>query len=488
MSQKKQCTYWHRNVDGKRYRQRYFRLLHKVIDPDVIERGAGYDYDPDYEDPRDPWDPYDPCCRIEEGTDYDFIYFLDKLIFSHSPFSIISYQLSPKCDNDFLCTSTTRSNKIFILEYLKKLKVFFRYDFSYIDEDYDLITSKILESISNNEIEALNYILGDNNIDIIKILIVFSPLWVRSPLTFNGNSQLKLFEHLFCRYDVPAFLRKSWFRSFRNIEWKWITWFILIGQGIGLKRAAEDFSWNIPSRFEHHLLDAPEDLSPVMACIHAEVKRLGGSERDVERILAHYGFVIDPTEYSRNATHDIFWRETVKWIIAHGDDMTDEECDLVLDWALHEYTEAERRNARPFSWKRRSLARVLERSLAYSRSLRKKRFNHTWNKHGWDWDRSDVDGETWSFVELVSSCDLQEEGARQRHCVARYDSRCVSGHSAIVSLRLNGARLLTIEVNPRTSSLVQVKGRRNRKPNAHEMDIIRRWQRAVLDAAPVQGA
>ncbi len=221
-----------------------------------------------------------------------------------------------------------------------------------------------------------------------------------------------------------------------------------------------------------------------MACVHAEVKRLGGSERDVERIWGHYGLVIDPTQYSRNATHGVFWRETVKWIIIHGDEMTDEECDLVLDWALHEYTEAERRNAHPFSWKRRSLARVLERSLAYSRSMHKKRINRTWIKHGWDWDRSDVDGETWSFVELVSSSDLQEEGARQRHCVARYDFRCVSGHSAIVSLRRNGARLLTIEVNPRTRALVQVKGYSNRQPDNHEMKIIRQWQRAVLDAAP----
>ena len=161
---------------------------------------------------------------------------------------------------------------------------------------------------------------------------------------------------------------------------------------------------------------------------------------------------------------------------------------LILDWAMHEYTEKEREGVRPFSWKGRSLARVLERSIAYASSRTHCRSDPLRNKHGWDWVLENAPGSRWSFLDLTSGSELHREGQNHGRCVGRYSGRCASGHSAIVSLRFNKIPRLTIEIDPRSGSIVQVKDKRNRSANEHENEIIRQWQRAVLDAAPLQNA
>ena len=94
----------------------------------------------------------------------------------------------------------------------------------------------------------------------------------------------------------------------------------------------------------------------------AEVRRLGGCVLDFERLVRNTiddplcefigplrsSFIYDPTELPAEEPYARFWQDTVRWIIAHRDAISDEECSLILSWAMHEYTEGQREGAQPF--------------------------------------------------------------------------------------------------------------------------------------------
>jgi hypothetical protein len=255
----------------------------------------------------------------------------------------------------------------------------------------------------------------------------------------------------------------------------------MLGQGGSLKRAAEFFHWIIPNRFQHYLQDVPPDVSPIEACVFSEVRRLGGSLTDFVRILHNPAFVIDPTEHSAVASHADFWHETVCWLINHREAITDEQSNLILSWAMHEYTETEyQQQAQPFFWKGRSVAAVLERSLEYHRRVQRPWTGYKWNNHGWDWEIDQAQFGKWSFVELTTGEDLFYEGDALHHCVTTYAGRCASGYSAIVSLRLDGIRRLTVEINPKTKQVVQARGIYNREAQIEERNVLGKWIKVVL--------
>lgn len=294
------------------------------------------------------------------------------------------------------------------------------------------------------------------------------------------SDETGLLDHLFVLHAVPAFLYSEWFCEQDILRFKWLCWFILLAQGGSLKQAGELFGWRIAGKFQHYLQDAPPSASPVEACLFAEVKRLGGSDHDFARILRNPAFVIDPTEPSETGSYEIFWQEMVRWLITHADAMTDEESDLILSWAMHEYTEAVRQDGQSFSWKGRRVRTVLERSIQYRRQVECPWSSYKWNGHGWDWAWDQASRGMWSFVELTSGRDLVEEGQAMSHCVASYAGRCASGHSAIVSMRYNNSRRITVEMNPTTRQIVQARGACNRNVNTEEREVLSLWMTAVI--------
>jgi hypothetical protein len=208
--------------------------------------------------------------------------------------------------------------------------------------------------------------------------------------------------------------------------------------------------------------------------------RLGGSAIDCRRILSNPAFVVDTSDASRSASQSEFWEATVRWVIAHQTAITDEQCEMILSWAMHEQTEADRRGAEPFSWKGRGLRAVLRRSLAYQRQLERPWSCYFWQRHGWDWKPVDPALVGWCFVELTSGEELFREGQAMRHCVAGYAAYCAAGHSAIVSIRFKEARRITVEIHPATGQVVQARGACNRPATNEEQRAIRLWVDAVI--------
>ena len=107
----------------------------------------------------------------------------------------------------------------------------------------------------------------------------------------------------------------------------------------------------------------------------------------------------------------------------------------------------------------------------------------SWCAHDCDWEYVDAASATWSFVELTSGEELVEEGLHMHHCVASYANRCGYGYSAIVSLRRDGVRQVTIEISPAAMKLVQVRGAHNEHPTQEARAAIVQWRNQVLDKA-----
>lgn len=334
-------------------------------------------------------------------------------------------------------------------------------------------------------------------------LIFLAPFWVRRPAAWDqkGGKQ-QLIEHLLVKYEVPPFLWIIW-RIDENYDnrydvsvngdldqrLKWLIWFLLLAQGGSLKRAASQFEWAIYDKFQHYLNDVPLGVSPLEACVIAEVRRLGGNEIDYRRILGCYAYAVDPTDISR-PSYTRFWYETVAWMIAKRDQLTDEQCSELLDWAMHLHTEAEQDNApqQHFTWKGRQVRSALEHSNDYHARIRWGHcYNYRWKSHGWNWKHLDQNGLQWEFVELLSSHELQDEGMAMHHCVGGYDGRCVAGVSAIVSLRKGDKRSLTIEIAPRVLKIVQSRGERNRSETSEEAIVIRAWMYYLQELRPSGG-
>lgn len=311
----------------------------------------------------------------------------------------------------------------------------------------------------------------------------FAPFWLRSPRTWDGEGEVSFLEHLFVRHEVPRFLYTEWFRGLDFPRFKWVSWFIVLAQGGSLRRAGEVFNWRIAPKLSHYLRRVPEGASPTEACIHAEILRLGGSAVEAARILRNPAFVTDPTEATGESAARTFWEDTVRWLSAHRDEISDDESDAVLSWSMHELTESTHAGRAPFSWSGRRARPVVARSLEYRRALRMPWIDCQWRRHGWGWELREGESTTWSFEELSSGRALYEEGEAMHHCVVSYVARCLAGQSAIVSLKQDGQRRLTIEIFPATRAIAQVRGSYNRAATADEERVILAWMSAVVAGA-----
>lgn len=82
-------------------------------------------------------------------------------------------------------------------------------------------------------------------------------------------------------------------------------------------------------------------------------------------------------------------------------------------------------------------------------------------------------GAAWSVMQVRSGSELFHEGRELRHCVASYERRARSGHCALLSVRRDGERTLTLELTG--AGVIQARGLRNRLPSEEEQQVLRRW-------------
>jgi len=91
---------------------------------------------------------------------------------------------------------------------------------------------------------------------------------------------------------------------------------------------------------------------------------------------------------------------------------------------------------------------------------------------------SDFQDNGWDIKEILTPIQLWTEGQAMRHCVWSYHRHVRSGKRSIWSLKQSGVRLLTVEVFNTMRRIGQVKGERNRRPDANEWRVVQAWAQA----------
>ena len=351
--------------------------------------------------------------------------------------------------------------------------------FDLISEENDRLQSQDTPAVQNY---YLNYIDPRRDSPYL-VCLLFSPFWVRSPTTWIRPQEPDIFpdfvKHLFEVYPTRNFLLAEWSMPFDGVRYKWLIFYLILAQGGSLKKAGSLFNWSIGKQFTRHFNRAPEGLSPVLASIYAQIRCLGGSTVEFNRLSRNAAYIQDPTEVSENLDFKAFWEGSVKWLTRYREHLADDEVDLILEWAMHQHTEYWY-NQVQFSWRGRTPERALAASQRYNETRDEPWIDYKWNAHGWDWEYTDDYDVRWTFVELTTGLDLHEESKKLHHCVESYAPRCATHHSAILSVACNNEKLLTIEISPEDKEIVQVKGMQNRFPTSLETQIIDAWYYTVI--------
>lgn len=301
-----------------------------------------------------------------------------------------------------------------------------------------------------------------------------------------------LAQHLMGRYPVPRMLASAWFGDDSPRRDEERSWFIEHAGGCPFRKLT-GLPVQLTRKMEQQLLKSPADL-PVRAAIRrAELLGLGAEPELVQAILQ--------TELGADLRHSEYWRGVFQWMIRHWEALPVEQVEPIVkylratqlrDGAASEQSESMPRFATagrtPESLWRQVREWQHELRLAAQRQQWGARGPYkTWAAAGWAGLRiSDDCGDPavteWMIGELLSSEGLRAEGQALRHCVGTYVGRCVRGMSSIWSLRSADregmvASRFTIEVEPQSRRIVQIRGFANSRVQGLAREIIARWAR-----------
>jgi len=67
-----------------------------------------------------------------------------------------------------------------------------------------------------------------------------------------------------------------------------------------------------------------------------------------------------------------------------------------------------------------------------------------------------------------------------KYCVGGYSSKCVENLSAIVSMKVNDLRAITIEVDPSGLRINQSRGKCNQQPTVLQQQVMKKWHNEVV--------
>lgn len=304
---------------------------------------------------------------------------------------------------------------------------------------------------------------------------------------------IELIDHLFVRYPVPLFLYRVMLSEaglrlvFPNEphghmqktrlqkEAHLRRWFYAVAWGEPCAALAKDV---LSKREAHWFLQAPAHNGVETNLRWARVAALGVPSEACDFFLQKFSYHLDTLTDERKM--DLAWFYARTW-----SEMRVHERDEIADYVRSTLNDAD------FSLAGRTAASVRRLSEAWHRRFEGHgfpRFEHLERKVSW---RASLQPWEERFgmvvvraVELTNSRELEDEGARQHHCVASYAVKCHQNRSRIASLRWFDARTaeeiarLTVEVDLDRRRVVQIRGRRNRRAEPEELDVVRRWVEA----------
>lgn len=284
--------------------------------------------------------------------------------------------------------------------------------------------------------------------------------------------------HAFGPYPVPVFLVDSLLdgRTFlREDDLVQLQLIDLMARGRSLYREARGvhLPGTLTRRMCHIVATTPAVMDVVAAVRRAQVLGSGGDEGLAREVIAGIDRFGDPVQEAR-------WAETILWF-CQQDALDRTQVAPLCDYLATRFDESG-----DFRVTGRSSRRLLEemerwhRGLAVIGAVRVGSFGPS----GFSDLRiicprarpgRRMAREIWTVTELEAAIDLVEEGRAQRHCVASLAQHALTGKRSYWSLRLDGRRCVTIEVDNRRRLVMQVRGRYNRFPTDKEWSIVQEW-------------
>jgi hypothetical protein len=278
-----------------------------------------------------------------------------------------------------------------------------------------------------------------------------------------------LARHLIARYPVPAFMTSAWLEGSTPAAGRHQDWYRRLALGHSL--LASDLPIRYTRRMAHHFALAPAHSSVEQALRWGQVRGLGGSEALAEATAA--------SRLGHDFGHDDFWRSVLRFFVNHPR-LDPAHVGPIVDY-LHDRPD--------LSMKGRTPASILRDVAAW-----RERLDREARQPSFRWAGSGIGGlhlvegttrrggiRIWTLGELTSSAELLREGHAMHHCVATFARSCSRGETTIWSLRVEDSwglhRVLTIQVNPKSRSIVQARRRRNAQPNPKDRAMMKLWAR-----------
>ena len=258
-----------------------------------------------------------------------------------------------------------------------------------------------------------------------------------------------------------------------------------VGSGGNVRKA--DLPLPYTKRMAHLFLQAPDHFSVDQALRWGQVLGLGGSERLAEAVVA--------TRLGRSFEAEDFWGKVVRFLVNHPELETarvDPIIEYLYDQRIAPRTffdesgaEGEARPPQPDLSMKGRTAGSLWRQVVACRNDRGERGD----KPVLRWPPSGIGalrlseprfgGRVWTIRELLTNWELRAEGGAMHNCAARYVSLCLKRRSTIWSMTVEDQdgrrRVLTIEVDPVTKTVVQARRSCNRRPNPKDREVLARW-------------
>ena len=281
-----------------------------------------------------------------------------------------------------------------------------------------------------------------------------------------------LASHVLARYPTPPIFRAAWFVDGDRFR----RWFIMHGRGRPI-RALPDLPLPLTRKMEHHFIASPPHLRINAALRRAEVLGLGGTPELATAILG--------THLGQDLSHPAFWREAIGFLIRNADELGPGEIERIVAF-LHAVGVRVADAANPFSLRGRTVV-SLRRLIRDFRGALPIRRAPQWRasgipalRHPATTGTKPEDAVVWHMVELRNARELTAEGRALRHCVGMYTRACKTGRAWIWSLRRQQGFDLpepryTVEVDPRTRTVVQIRGLWNCHASGEPRRLIHTW-------------
>jgi hypothetical protein len=226
-----------------------------------------------------------------------------------------------------------------------------------------------------------------------------------------------------------------------------------------------------------HFVQAPHHCSVNQAIRWSQVRGLGGDTALADAIAA--------TELGQRFEHESYWLLVIRFLIDNPD------LGISNIGPVVEYLRFNRRLCRVKPACKRSKRRAADEFLCQVQkwraqpSFQKRLASLAWSSSGiggFDYqdERRAWNPSSWRIRELLDGNQLLEEGRGMGHCVGSFGPRCARGISSIWSLTCSDSRSqrrreLTIEVNPKSRTIVQAKGVRNSMPSPDARRVMLLW-------------